>query len=94
MCSTHVLRSEGIYVNMILVATTCKPLHPTTHLYMAPGGLQPVGAACDGVWLALSHHLLRCLVELLESIKVQVAGYTLVRVCVLGSPLLHLQPHP
>ena len=79
---------------MILVATTCKPLDPRTHLYMAPGGLQPVEDCCDGVWPALSHHLLCRLVELLESIRVQVAGYTLVRVCVLGSPLLHLQPHP
>ena len=42
-----------------------------THLYIKPCLLEVSDqweTACDGVWLALSHHLLRCLVELLKSI--------------------------
>ena len=37
-----------------------------THLYIKPCLLEVSDqweTACDGVWLALSHHLLRCLVE-------------------------------
>ena len=58
-----------------------------TYLYIKPCLLEVSDqweTACDGVWLALSHHLLRRLVEFLEPIRVQIAGYTLVcvRVCV------------
>ena len=56
-----------------------------THLYIKPFLLEVINqweTASDGVWLALSHHFLRRLVELLEPIRVQVADYTLVCVCV------------
>ena len=55
------------------------------HLYIKPCLLEVINqweTASDGVWLALSHHFLRRLVELLEPIRVQVADYTLVCVCV------------
>ena len=56
-----------------------------THLHIKPCFLEVSDqweTACGGVWVALSHHLLRRLVELLEPIRVQVAGYTLVCVSV------------
>ena len=56
-----------------------------THLYIKPCLLEIFHqwkTASNWVWFALTHHLLCSFIKLLEGIWVQVAGYTLVCVCV------------
>ena len=56
-----------------------------THLYIKPCLLEIFHqwkTASNWVWFALTHHLLCSFIKHLEGIWVQVAGYTLVCVCV------------
>ena len=56
-------------------------MYNVTHLYIKSCLLEIFHqwkTASNGVWLALTHHLLCSFIKLFEGIRVQVAGYTLV----------------